>query len=247
MHKKVFAIITMALLVVPAVGNAAGTRKSAGSNPNEVCVRLPVSTDAKDIHVGGNNIHVPGLSKIRACAVSDVKLNGTPTVTRYDNCGSACFAVRVADVQAYADLKVDVRYREDKTEKSVPVDPEPIDVTRDLEEVCISNYDPDAPNPCVITITSPSDLKAKGGVRQVALRWSAAEEAYGRSVTTTYQVWRNTRTDLDTFEMVADGVTDTKFVDSGLRRNTAYSYYVVAVDENDNRSGGSNVATAKTK
>ena len=247
MYKKAFAIITMALLVVPAVGNAAAAGKGGEGQANEMCVALPVSSDPKDVHVGSNHLHAPGVSKLRACVASDVELNGTPTVTPYQNCGNACFAVRVADIRAYSDLEVELRWREDKEEKSSSVDPEPVDVTRDLEEVCISNHDVDAPDPCVVTITSPSDLKAKGGVRQVALRWSAAEETYGRSVSTTYQLWRNTSTDLETFEMVAEGLDVTKYVDAGLRRKTTYSYYVVAVDENEKRSGGSNIATATTK
>lgn len=247
MYKKGLAIITMALLVVPAVGNVAAARKGASGQTDELCVALPVGSDPKEIHVGPNHVHVPGLSAIQACLASDVNLNGTPTVTPYPNCGTACFAVRVADIRAYTDLKVEVRYREDQVERSIGVDPDPVDVTRDLEEVCISNHGVDAPDPCVVTITSPSGLKAKGGVRQVALSWSAAQEAYGRKMTATYQLWRNTSTDVETFEMIAEDIAGTKFVDSGLSRKTTYSYYVVAVDENGNRSGGSDIATATTK
>ncbi|MDP9067051.1 MAG: fibronectin type III domain-containing protein [Actinomycetota bacterium] len=246
MFKKTVAIITMALLAVPAVGYAAAGNSKKSNGPEPVCVPLPVSTDAKDIHIGTTHIHVPGLKDIRGCVTANEKVSGTPTVTSYSNCGSACFAVRVADVNASADLKVELLYKEDGTQKSVAVDPDPVDVARDVEEVCISNHAAGTPDPCVVTLTSPSNLKAKGGSKQVALRWSAAGEAYGRQVSTTYEVWRSTTGELDSFEMIAEQVTDTSFLDTALARRTTYSYFVVAVDESGNRSGGSNVATATT-
>ena len=245
MQKKLVAAVTVAVVMLPVMGHAAG-RRQIENRTERVCAALPVGTGAKNIHVGPNRVHVPGLDGIKACAEFDVKLNGTPTVTPYDNCGTGCFAVRVADIRAYQDMKVELVYREDAKQKSVTVDPDPTDVTRDLEEVCISNHDVDAPDPCVITLTSPSDLQAKGQQQQVALKWTPAGEAYGRSVSTTYEVWRNTTDDLESFEMVAEGLSDTRFVDAGLQRKSNYSYYVVAVDENGNRSGGSNIATATT-
>ncbi len=246
MHKKLIAALTMAVVIVPAVGHAAG-RTNTGRAPERACASLPVSTGATNIHVGPHHVRVPGLDSIKACVEWDVALTGTPTITPYENCGTACFAVRVADIRAYQDMKVELVYREDAKQKSVSVDPDPTDVTRDLEEVCISNHDVDAPDPCVITLTSPSDLQAKGQQQQVALKWTPAGEAYGRSVNTTYELWRNTTEELESFEMVAEGLTDTRFVDTGLERKSSYSYYVVAVDDNGNRSGGSNIATATTK
>ncbi len=246
MFKKTVAIITMALLAVPAVGYAAAGSSKKDSKTDPICVPLPVSTDAKDIHIGTTHIHLAGRNNIRGCVTVEDKVSGTPTITAYNNCGSACFAVRVADVKAYADLKVEILWREDGVEKSHAVDPDPVDVAKDLEEVCISNHAAGTPDPCVVTLTSPSNLRAKGGSRQVALRWTAAGEAYGRSVSTTYEIWRSTTGELDTFELVAEQVAETSFLDTALARRTSYSYFVVAVDENGNRSGGSNVATATT-
>lgn len=245
MFKKTVAIITMALLAIPAVGLAAN-KKMKWDLSDPMCVPLPVSTGAKDIHVGSNHIHLPGRSDPKVCLTSDSKLTGTPTVTAYQNCGSTCFAVRVADINAAADLKVELTYNEDGKPQSIGVDPDPVDLSRDLEEVCISNHDSGTPDPCVISLTSPSSLKAKGGPRQVALRWSPGGEAYGRSVQTTYEVWRGTGTELEAFELIAEGVTETSFLDTGLQRGSTYSYFVVAVDADGNRSGGSNMAQATT-
>lgn len=246
MFKKTVAIVTMALLAIPAAGHAAGKAKLKWDLSEPTCVPLNVSTGAKDVHVGSNNVHVPGISNPQVCLTSDTKVNGTPTVTAYDDCGTACFAVRVADINASADLKVELTYKEDGVSKSVAVDPDPIDVGRDLEEVCISNYDVGAPDPCVITLTSPSDLKAKGGLRQASLQWAPGGEAYGRNVEMTYEVWRSTGTEFEAFEMIAEGVMETRFIDTGLARRTTYNYFVVAVDAEGNRSGGSNLAQATT-
>ena len=246
MFKKTVAIATMALLAMPAIGQAANNNKLRWDLSEPTCVPLNVSTGAKDVHVGSNNVHVPGISAPKVCLTSDTKLNGTPTVTAYDNCGTTCFAVRVADINASADLKVELSYNEDNVSKSITIDPDPIDVGRDLEEVCISNYDAGMPDPCMIHLTSPSDLKAKGGLRQAALRWTPGGETYGRSVQTTYEVWRSTGTDLEAFEMVAEGLTETSFTDTGLSRRASYNYFVVAVDAEGNRSGGSNLAQATT-
>ncbi len=246
MFKKTLAVMTMALLVVPAVGHAAAKKNHSGGR-TPVCAELPISTDAHDIHVGSNHIHIPGRSNAKVCAWEETELKGTPTATAYPNCGNACYAIRIADVRAYQDLRIEISYKEDGEPKSVPVDPDPVHLTRDIDEVCISNHAAGTPDPCVVTLTSPSGLRAKGGVRQVDLSWSAAGEAYGRTVETTYEVWRSTSGELGNFEQVAEGLTETSFLDADVTRNTTYSYYVVAVDTDGNRSGGSNVATATTQ
>lgn len=246
MFKKGVAIVTMALLAIPAVGQAA-SKKNQGSAPGDtLCVPIPLSTSAKDIHIGPNHIHLAGRSEPKACVTSDSKITGTPTVTPYNNCGTGCFALRVADISVSADLKVELTYKEDGEPKSISYDPDPVDLGRDVEEVCVSNHDAGTPDPCVTTLTSPSSLEARGAKRQVSLRWAPGGEAYGRDVETTYEVWRGTGSELETFEKIAEGVTDTRFLDTGLARKTTYSYFVVAVDGEGNRSGGSNIASATT-
>ena len=243
MFKKTVAFVTTALLVAPGAGVASERTMKV---PNPLCVPLPVSTSAKDIHVGEEHVHLAGRTNIRVCATTDHQVGGTPTVTAYDNCGTGCFAARVADVSAAADLKVEVLYKEDDEDKAVAVDPDPIGLGRETEEICISNHDAGTPDPCTIHLTSPSDLRATGGAKQVTLRWKPGGEAYGRDVVVTYEVWRSTTTELDTFEMVGAGVERPAFVDTGLTKKTRYWYFVVAVDENGNRSCGSNAAEATT-
>lgn len=242
MVKKLVGIAVVGFLLMPVA--AWGANKSRAENTT-TCVPLPVATDAKDIHVGGHHYHVAARSDINVCVTLDNQVQGTPTVTRYDNCGNTCFAVRVADVRAYSDVKVEVTHKEDGNAQSIGVDPNPIDLTGDIDEVCVSSHSAGSPDPCVMTITSPSDLRAKGGSKQVSLTWTEAKEAYGRDLETTYELWRSTSEELETFEQVATSST-TSFVDSGLKKKTTYYYFVVAVDENGKRSGGSNMASATT-
>jgi hypothetical protein len=244
--KKTVAIVTMALVAMPAAGQAASKKDMAWDASEPICVPVAVSTGTQNIHVGSHSFHVPGIRDPKVCLTSDTKLNGTPTVTPYSNCGILCFALRVTDFNISEDLRVELSYQTDGKSQTVSLHPDPIDVGRDLEEVCVSNHDPGTPDPCVITLTSPTDLKVKGGKRQLSLNWTPAGEAYGRNVQTTYEVWRSMGTELATFEMIASGVTETSFLDTGLARRTTYSYFVVAVDAEDNRSGGSNVARATT-
>ncbi len=244
MVKKLVGLVVIGLLLTPAA--AWGAKKNEGGSGSTItCVPLPVATGAVDIHVGDQHYHVPARSEPKVCVTLDNQVQGTPTVTRYDNCGDTCFAVRVADVRAYSDVKVEITHKEDGQQQSVALDPDPINLTKEVDEVCISNHSPGSPDPCVMTITSPSNLKAKGGTKQVSLSWTEAREAYGRDLETTYELWRSTSEDLETFEQVATSTT-TSFVDSGLAKKTTYYYFVVAVDGNGNRSGGSNMASATT-
>lgn len=242
MTRKLLGIAVIGLLMTPI--SASGAIRDVARSTT--CLPLPVSTDAKDIHVGNQHYHVPGRTDVKVCTTVDHDVKGTPTLTPYENCGSACFAVRVSDVRAYADVAVELSYKEDGMPKSIPVDPSPVDLGRDIDEVCISNHSAATPDPCVVNILSPTDLRAQGGAKQVALRWSAAKESYGRAVVEpSYEVWRNTSEDLETFELVATTQT-VNFTDIGLRKKTTYWYFIVAVDKEGNRSGGSNLASATT-
>lgn len=243
MVRKLLVITVIGSLMVPVA--AAGAVRERSERKTTMCVPLPVATSAKDIHVGSQHYHVPGRTELKVCVKVDADVQGTPTVTPYSNCGNVCFAVRVSDVRAYSDVGVELSWKEDGEPKSVPVDPPPVDLTRDVDEVCISNHDAGTPDPCVITILSPSDLQAQGEQRQVALTWSAAKESYGRQLDLSYEIWRNTDEELEGFEQIATSTT-TRFVDMGLARRTTYWYFVVAVDEEGRRSAGSNLAAATT-
>lgn len=243
MGKK--AAATLAGLVVAASFIPAAA--FAGPDGEQTaCVPVPVSIDSKDIHALGHTIHVAGRSAIKVCATYDVRANATPTITFFKNCGDACFAVRMARVQAYENLKVELTWREDGTSYSQKVDPDPLDLSQELGDTCVSNHSGDSPDPCVVNLVSPSNLTAKAGRSRISMTWSPASEAYGRTSGLQYEIWVSETGAPDSFTQLAS-TSSTSFVETKLLRGTQRYYYVVAFDSDGNRSGGSNVASAIAK
>jgi hypothetical protein len=97
-----------------------------------------------------------------------------------------------------------------------------------------------------VSLVSPSDLAAKAGRGRIALKWSPASEAYGRSNGLQYEIWTSETGAPDSFTLLGSSPT-TSFSHTGLVRGTQRYYYVVAFDSSGNRSGGSNVASAIAK
>ena len=244
MGKK--AAVTLAGLAAAASLIPAAAFGRTPDDEQRVCVPVPVTVDSKDIHAGGQTIHVGGRSQIKVCAITDIRVDATPTITFFKNCGSACFAVRMAKVDAYEDLRVELTWREDGVNYSTTVDPDPLDLSKELDDICVSNYSDGSPDPCVVSLTSPSGLTAKAGRGRIALTWSPASETYGRTSNLQYEIWASDTGDADTFSQIATAPS-TSFVDKGLARGTQRYYYVVAFDSNGNRSGGSNVAAGIAK
>ncbi|MEA2477871.1 MAG: hypothetical protein QOF16_532 [Actinomycetota bacterium] len=241
------AAATLAGLVAAATLIPAGT--AFGGTPETVqtvCAPVPVTIDTKDVHVGGQTVHVGSRSGIQVCATTDTRVNVTPTITFFKNCGDACFAVRVARVDVYEDIQVDLTWREDGVAQSIALTPDPVDLTQDVDDICVSNHSEGTSDPCDVALVSPSDLTATGRHGRIHLGWSPATEAYGRTAGLHYEIWMSETGEANTFSLLATSPTTT-FVDRGLARGTQRYYYVVAVDPDGNRSGGSNQAVAIAK
>ena len=243
MGKKTAA--TLAGLVV-AAGFIPAAAIAAPDGQQQTCVPVPVSVDSKEIHALGHTIHVAGRSAIKVCATSDVRADATPTITFFKNCGDACFAVRMARVQAYEDLHVELTWREDGTSYSQKVDPDPLDLSKELGDTCVSNHSGDSPDPCVVTLVSPSNLTAKPGRNRISMMWTPASESYGRTSGLQYEIWVSETGAPDSFTHLTS-TPSTSFVETKLPRGTQRYYFVVAFDSSGNRSGGSNVASAIAK
>lgn len=211
-----------------------------------LCVPVPVTIDNKDVHVGSQTVHVGSRSHISVCATTDVRANAVPTVTFFRNCGDACFAVRMARVDVYEDLKVELTWREDGQDQGVTVDPEAVDASKEVGDICVSNHAEGTADPCLVTLVSPSNLTATGKRGRIGLSWSPATEAYGRTSGLQYEVWMSETGDPNTFTLLGKTAT-TSFVDKGLARGTQRWYYAVAFDSEGNRSAGSNVGSAIAK
>lgn len=244
MGKK--AAATLAGLVAAASLIPAAAFGRTPDEKQQTCAPVPVSIDSKDIHALGRTIHVSGRSDIKLCVTSDVRADATPTITFFKNCGDACFAVRMARVQAYEDLKVELTWREDGKGQSQTVDPDPLDLSRELGDTCVSNHAPGTADPCVVNLVSPSNLTARPGRSRIGMKWSPASEAYGRNNGLQYEIWVSETGAPDSFTLLTSTAT-TSFSETDLARGTQRYYFVVAFDSNGNRSGGSNVASAVAK
>ncbi|MBI4658881.1 MAG: immunoglobulin domain-containing protein [Verrucomicrobia bacterium] len=87
--------------------------------------------------------------------------------------------------------------------------------------------------------TVPQSVTVAGvSTRRIALSWSAASDDSGKVA---YEVER------DGTVITALPITESKFLDSGLKPNTSYSYKVRAVDPASNKSAFSSAVTAKTE
>lgn len=244
MGKK--AAATLAGLIAAASLIPAAAFGRTPDEKQQTCAPVPVSIDSKDVHALGRTIHVSGRSDIKVCATSEVRADATPTITFFKNCGDACFAVRMARVQAYEDLKVEITWREDGKANSQTVDPDPIDLSKEIGDTCVSNHAPGTADPCVVSLVSPSNLAAKAGRSKIGMKWSPASETYGRTSGLQYEIWVSETGAPDTFTHLTS-TASTSFTETSLPRGTQRYYFVVAYDSDGNRSGGSNVASAMAK
>ncbi len=124
----VAACLVVAASLVPAAASA-GPRDKSGAET--LCQAIPVTVDSKSIHVGGTTIQVAGKSKFQVCVTYDITVEVAPTVTFYKQCGELCFAVRLAKIEAYEDLRVELTFSDGGKQQSVPVDSDPLDVAKD--------------------------------------------------------------------------------------------------------------------
>jgi hypothetical protein len=244
MGKK--AAATVAGLVVAASFIPAAAFGRTSDTEQQTCAPVPVTIDSKDVHIGSQTVHVGARSGIKVCVTTDVRANATPTVTFFKNCGDLCFAARMARLDVYENFLVELTWREDGATQSTVVDPEPFDLSKDVGDVCVSNHSEGTPDPCLVTLVSPSNLTARGGRGRINMSWTAASEAYGRSTGLQYEIWMSETGEPDTFTLLGTTATTT-FADRALARGTHRYYYVVAFDSDGNRSGGSNIATAISK
>ncbi len=242
MNKRTLALALAVVAIAAVVPNFA----LAAREQMKECRGLSVGTGANDIHVGGRHIHIPATGKPSVCVTWERELAGTPTITFLRNCGELCFVVRVSEIAVYQDVHVEISWSEDGVRKSVPVDPAPIDLARELGEACWGHSGEGAGDPCLSSITTPQNLSAQGRKAKILLTWEASQVTRSSSSVASYEIWRSATGAADTFEHIADSST-TKFKDTGLTSGQTFTYYVVAVASDGARSAGSSNATATAR
>ncbi|MDQ3956199.1 MAG: fibronectin type III domain-containing protein [Actinomycetota bacterium] len=242
MNKRTLALALAVVAIAAVVPNFA----LAAREQFKDCRQIPVRLGAHDIHAAGRHVHIPARSNPTVCVTWDREVAGTPTITFLRNCGDVCFVVRLADVAVYQDVHVEISWSEDGVRQSVPVDPSPIDLTRELDEACWGHSGEGAGDPCTTTITTPQNLTAQGRKAKILLTWKASQVTSSSNSVTKYEIWRSETGAPDTFQQIAEA-TSTSFKDTGLTSGQTFTYYVVAVASDGARSAGSSNATATAR
>lgn len=242
MNKRTLALALAVAAIAAVVPNFA----LAAREQMRDCRQINVGTGANDIHVAGREIHIGARGKPSVCVTWERELAGTPTITFLRNCGEPCFVVRVSEIAVYQDVSVEISYSEDGVRKSIPVDPAPIDLARELGEACWGYSGEGSGNPCLSSITTPENVRAQGRKAKIVLTWQGSQVTRSSNSVAKYEIWRSATGAPDTFEHIADSTT-TSFKDTGLTSGQTFTYYVVAVASDGARSAGSSNATATAR
>lgn len=91
------------------------------------------------------------------------------------------------------------------------------------------NYDTVRVGPIPETASAPRSFQAKGGIEQVTLTWAAPAYS-GATPVSNYTVYRGNAS--GNLSVLATGVTDLTYVDTGLAAGATYFYVVAAVNAN---------------
>ena len=242
--KKVFAALAVSIFLIAACGGSDGTETPAAfedidANP---CVDVPVNVPS----IGILGQRVQGISDLRVCAGVSVGAGIVPEVQQFDDCGSPCYAVVIEDFDIRADTKVTIDYKADGQQvPTISYDPEPINHKVGNGRLCVVSVGGNAevPDPCAERLTTPKPLTATAGRKQIALSWKRSIDT-GNDNLMGYEIWRSTD---GTYFAHLSTLAESSFIDTGVVKGTVYYYFVVAFDEEGNRSTASNTAQATAK
>jgi fibronectin type 3 domain-containing protein len=97
--------------------------------------------------------------------------------------------------------------------------------------------------PDTLAPSTPTGLLASGSNSKITLRWGASTDTGGSGLAG-YEVWRATSS-AGPFSLIGTASSAT-YTDSTLARKQTFYYYVIAYDNAGNRSGASNIVSART-
>lgn len=241
--KKLFALLAVSIFLIAACGGD-NTETNATLEDVEASPCLEVPVDVPSVSILGQR--VKSVSDLKVCAVISAGTGIVPEVQQFDDCGNPCAAVVVNNFDIRADAKITIDYKQDGQQvPTTTFDPEPVNQKVGEGRLCLVGVggDADTPDPCAERLTTPRALTGTPGRKQIALSWRQSVDT-GNDNLLGYEVWRSM--DGTTFEQLAT-IAETTFADSGLTRQTAYYYYVVAFDADGNRSQASNTAQVTTQ
>ena len=241
--KKIFGVLVVSIFLIAACGGD-GTETPAAFEDVEAspCVDVPVTVYS----IGVLGQRVPKVSDLRVCADVRVGAGIVPEIQQFDDCGSPCYAVVINDFDIAADAKVTISYKTDGQPVTTEFNPEPVNHEVGNGRLCVVSVggDDDTPDPCAERLTTPKTLTASASRKQILLSWRASDDT-GNHNLLGYEIWR-AQDDCATFGLLATNA-ETTFIDTSVVKGTTYCYYVVAFDEEGNRSQASNTAQATAK
>ena len=240
--KKLLALVAVSVFFIAACGGDDTETPAALEDLNVApCIEVPVNVPS----IGILGQRVKSVSDLEVCTDVTVGAGIVPEVQQFDDCGSPCYAVVVNDFDIRADAKITIDYKTDGQPVNTTYDPEPVNHQVGNGRLCVVSVggDADTPDPCAERLTTPKPLTASAGRKQVSLSWKRSVDT-GDDNLLGYEVWRSE--DGTTFGQLTT-IGETGFVDTTVARGKSYYYYVVAFDEDGNRSQASNTAQAATK
>jgi hypothetical protein len=237
--KKIFGVLAVSIFLIAACGGD-GTETPTAFEDVEAspCVDVPV--DVPSIGILGQR--VPKVSDLKVCTNVKVSAGIVPEIQQFDDCGSPCYAVVINDFDIAAAAKVTISYKTDDQPVTTEYDPGPVNHEVGNGRLCVVSVG-GPPDPCAERLTTPKTLSATAGKKQISLTWRASIDT-GNDNLLGYEIWRSE--DGTTFGQLATHA-ETSFVDTSVVKGTTYYYYVVAFDEEGNRSQASNTAQATAK
>ena len=237
--KKIFGVLVVSIFLIAACGGD-GSETPAAFEDVEAspCVDVPV--DVPSVGILGQR--VPKVSDLKVCADVKVSAGIVPEIQQFDDCGSPCYAVVINDFDIAAAAKITIDYKTDDQPVTTTFDPGPVNHEVGNGRLCVVSVG-GPPDPCAERLTTPKTLSATAGRKQIALSWRASIDT-GNDNLLGYEIWRSQ--DGTTFGHLSTHA-ETSFVDTSVVKGTTYYYYVVAIDEEGNRSQASNTAQATAK
>ena len=240
--KKIFGVLAVSIFLIAACGGDGNETPAAFEDVEaSPCVEVPV--DVPSIGILGQR--VPSVSDLKVCTNVRVSAGIVPEIQQFDDCGSPCYAVVINDFDIAGSAKVTIDYKADGKPVNQTYDPGPINHEVGNGRLCVASVggDEDTPDPCAERLTTPKTLTATAGRKQISLSWRASIDT-GNDNLLGYEIWRSE--DGTTFGHLASHA-ETSFIDTSVVKGTTYYYYVVAIDEEGNRSQASNTAQATAK
>lgn len=239
--KRLVGILAVAVLAIAACG--AGGEDTGDAAFEDVAVNECVNPPVTVPGIGVLGQKVTGtISELKVCVDVKVSADVAPEIVQYDDCGDPCYAVILRDFDIAGDSKVDISYKVDGQAVTQGYDPEPVGQKVGNGRLCVVEVG-GPPNPCSERITTPKNLTATAGKRQISLTWRRSIDT-GNDNLLGYEIWRSE--DGTTFGQLAT-LAETTFVDTAVQKGKQYWYYVVAFDADGNRSQASNTAQTTPK